>query len=301
MERYAPKLMELAPRDMVSRAIVPGDPRRARHRRQGLRLPRRPPPRPQDDRREAARHHGLRPGLPGHRAATRSPIPIQPTAHYAMGGIPTDMLTPGRRATRRTPSCPGLYAAGEAACVSRPRREPPRARTRSWTCWSSAGGPGARWRATSGAGTCRRSPTDVDGAGPRRARGDPRPRRGRARAQALRRELADVMMDDVGVYRDAAGLERAPRQGRRAARPLRAASSVDDKGTRLQHRPARGARGGLPARLRRDDGRGRARPQGEPRRPQPRGLPGPRRRQLPDPLASRRRARTARSSWPTSR
>ena len=51
------------------------------------------------------------------------PVPIQPTAHYAMGGIPTDLHA---RVTRDAAGTvvPGLYAAGESACVSRPRREP---------------------------------------------------------------------------------------------------------------------------------------------------------------------------------
>ena len=45
------------------------------------------------------------------------PIPIQPTAHYAMGGIPTDKL--GRVvADEKGTIVPGLYAAGECACVS---------------------------------------------------------------------------------------------------------------------------------------------------------------------------------------
>ncbi len=45
------------------------------------------------------------------------PIPIQPTAHYAMGGIPTDKL--GRvMIDEQNTSLPGLYAAGECACVS---------------------------------------------------------------------------------------------------------------------------------------------------------------------------------------
>ena len=51
---------------------LPGGPRRPRDRRQGLRLPRPPAPRPQVHRREAARHHRLRPRLPGHRALYRA-------------------------------------------------------------------------------------------------------------------------------------------------------------------------------------------------------------------------------------
>ncbi len=47
----------------------------------------------------------------------KQPMPVQPTAHYAMGGIPTNIhaevvITPENRAL------PGLYAAGECACVS---------------------------------------------------------------------------------------------------------------------------------------------------------------------------------------
>src|SRR5439155_11641852 len=48
---------------------------------------------------------------------TREPVPIQPTAHYAMGGIPTDLEGRVVVGTGETP-VPGLYAAGECACVS---------------------------------------------------------------------------------------------------------------------------------------------------------------------------------------
>src|SRR4029079_11944980 len=41
---------------------------------------------------------------------------IQPTAHYAMGGIPTDI--DGRVLVSNTDVMPGFYAAGECACVS---------------------------------------------------------------------------------------------------------------------------------------------------------------------------------------
>jgi succinate dehydrogenase / fumarate reductase flavoprotein subunit len=47
----------------------------------------------------------------------KQPIPIQPTAHYAMGGIPTD--NDARVVVDATGArMPGLYAAGEVACVS---------------------------------------------------------------------------------------------------------------------------------------------------------------------------------------
>ena len=45
------------------------------------------------------------------------PVPIQPTAHYAMGGIPTDIDARVVIDPQWTP-LPGFYAAGEVACVS---------------------------------------------------------------------------------------------------------------------------------------------------------------------------------------
>jgi succinate dehydrogenase / fumarate reductase flavoprotein subunit len=45
------------------------------------------------------------------------PVPIQPTAHYAMGGIPTD-LDARVLADEQGTAVDGLYAAGEVACVS---------------------------------------------------------------------------------------------------------------------------------------------------------------------------------------
>jgi succinate dehydrogenase / fumarate reductase flavoprotein subunit len=47
----------------------------------------------------------------------REPMPIQPTAHYAMGGVPTDV--DGRVILDdKNTVLPGFYAAGETACVS---------------------------------------------------------------------------------------------------------------------------------------------------------------------------------------
>ena len=51
---------------------------------------------------------------------TKEPIPVVPTAHYAMGGIPTNLdarvVTPAGDDPETV--APGFYAAGEAACVS---------------------------------------------------------------------------------------------------------------------------------------------------------------------------------------
>lgn len=48
---------------------------------------------------------------------TKEPIPIQPTAHYSMGGIPTDIYGRVIMDENNTPVT-GLYAAGECSCVS---------------------------------------------------------------------------------------------------------------------------------------------------------------------------------------
>ncbi|MGQ9511006.1 MAG: FAD-binding protein, partial [Thermaceae bacterium] len=47
----------------------------------------------------------------------KEPVPVMPTAHYAMGGIPTTLGGEVIKDEKNTP-VPGLYAAGEAACVS---------------------------------------------------------------------------------------------------------------------------------------------------------------------------------------
>ncbi len=117
MDRYAPKLMELAPRDMVSRAIY-------------LELRDGRGAGPQGDYVYLDVHHlgraVIEEKLPDITDFARvylgveplsEPVPIVPTAHYAMGGIPTDLRTRVIRDERNT-VVDGLFAAGEVACVS---------------------------------------------------------------------------------------------------------------------------------------------------------------------------------------
>ena len=117
MERYAPTIKDLAPRDMVSRAIYT-EVREGRGAGPGgdyvyldvshldpevidSKLP---------DITEFARTYlGVEPKREG--------VPIQPTAHYAMGGIPTNVDAEVVVDAGDT-VLPGLYAAGECACVS---------------------------------------------------------------------------------------------------------------------------------------------------------------------------------------
>ncbi|MER7057283.1 MULTISPECIES: succinate dehydrogenase flavoprotein subunit [unclassified Streptomyces] len=116
MEKYAPVMKDLASRDVVSRSIYT-------EIREGrgcgpegdhvyLDLTHLPPEQLDaklPDITEFARTYlGIEPYT--------DPIPIQPTAHYAMGGIPTNVE--GEVLRDNTTVVPGLYAAGEVACVS---------------------------------------------------------------------------------------------------------------------------------------------------------------------------------------
>ena len=116
MERYAPTIKDLAPRDIVARSM-------ANEVREGrgagpnkdyvlldlthlepahidAKLP---------DITEFARTYlGIEPYT--------EPVPVYPTAHYAMGGIPTNIEAEVLR--NSTDVIRGLYAAGEVACVS---------------------------------------------------------------------------------------------------------------------------------------------------------------------------------------
>lgn len=116
MERYAPTLLDLAPRDMVSRAIYQEI--RAGRGVDGkdyvwldlTHLPADVIETKLPDITDFVRTYlGLDP--------VKDLIPIQPTAHYAMGGLPTDVDGRVTVDAQNTP-IPGLYAAGECACVS---------------------------------------------------------------------------------------------------------------------------------------------------------------------------------------
>src|SRR5690606_6533011 len=120
MERYAPSVKDLAPRDMVSRAM-------ATEIREGRGVGAEA-----DHIHLHLEHLGpdvLHARLPGISESakifagvdvTKEPIPVVPTVHYNMGGIPT--LWTGEVVTLKNGDpdsvVPGLMAVGEAACVS---------------------------------------------------------------------------------------------------------------------------------------------------------------------------------------
>jgi len=120
MERYAPSAKDLASRDVVSRAMT-------LEIREGRGVG------PHKDHILLHLEHldpkVLHERLPGISETakifagvdvTREPIPVLPTAHYIMGGIPTnyhgEVINPTRDDPERV--VPGLMAIGEAACVS---------------------------------------------------------------------------------------------------------------------------------------------------------------------------------------
>jgi succinate dehydrogenase / fumarate reductase flavoprotein subunit len=116
MERYAPTIKDLAPRDIVSRCMVQevAEGRGAGPNKDYVYLD--------------CTHLGaevLETKLPDITEFARTylgvdpvvePVPVMPTAHYAMGGIPTNVNAEVLSANNTV--VPGLYAAGECACVS---------------------------------------------------------------------------------------------------------------------------------------------------------------------------------------
>src|SRR5574337_996171 len=89
MERYAPTLKDLAPRDFVSRSM--------------------------DQEIKEGRGCG-----PNKDYITKEPIPVVPTIHYQMGGVPTNFhgQVVVQDADNRSVPVGGLYAVGECSCVS---------------------------------------------------------------------------------------------------------------------------------------------------------------------------------------
>ncbi|MCL6568693.1 MAG: FAD-binding protein, partial [Meiothermus silvanus] len=117
MERYAPTIKDLAPRDMVARAMYLEvregrgvGPRKDHVLLDLTHLPPETIHKKLPDISEFAQIYlGVDP--------TKEPVPVMPTAHYAMGGIPTTLWGEVIADDRNT-IIPGLYAAGEVACVS---------------------------------------------------------------------------------------------------------------------------------------------------------------------------------------
>jgi len=226
MERYAPHVKDLASRDVVSRAIYL-EIREGRgiggQRYMHLDA------RPETINKYAALDGRTRPdGTPSRVTAQEilskipdvhdfaktylgvdpltQPIPIQPTAHYAMGGIPTDQF--GRVIVDSQKNVlPGLYAAGEVACVSVHGAN--RLGTNSLVdlivFGKHAGQDAAQYASQV-------TFTTLPGDAPDFAQASLealRKGKGGERAAQIGKEMKAIMFDDVGVFRTAQGLKTA--------------------------------------------------------------------------------------------
>jgi succinate dehydrogenase / fumarate reductase, flavoprotein subunit len=205
MERYAPTIKDLAPRDMVSRAMYlevregRGCGPDADYIHLDLthidahiieeRLP---------DITEFARIYlGVDP--------VKELVPIQPTAHYAMGGIPTTIDTNVIRDGENT-VVPGLYAAGECACASLHGAN--RLGTNSLgdliVFGRRAGMFAAEYASSAAFGSVPKDAQDESRSMLERLLNGS----GKERVSHIRRDLQDTMMDNASVFRTEETLSR---------------------------------------------------------------------------------------------
>jgi succinate dehydrogenase / fumarate reductase flavoprotein subunit len=161
---------------------------------------------------------------------TRQPMPIQPTAHYAMGGIPTDVWARVVVDEENT-VLPGFYAAGEVACVSVHGAN--RLGTNSLldilVFGKRAGLDLVRF--------CRENdflplPREADAVARDQLEALYGRENGGERAADIRLEMQDTMMAEVGVFREEAGIKRAIDTLRELQERFKRVT-VDDKGKRF--------------------------------------------------------------------
>ena len=226
MERYAPTLKDLAPRDMTSRAIY-------QEIREGrgidgknyvhldlTHLGKEVLDKKLPDITEFVRTYlGLEP--------LKELVPIQPTAHYVMGGIPTDVEARVVADEKNTP-LPGFYAAGEVACVSVHGAN--RLGTNSLVDILVFGRRGGRHAAKFiKENDWTQLPPKADE--PARALlSELKNSRGKERPADIRDALQDEMMDKASVFREAKGLT-AMREKLRELRARYRQAKVEDQST----------------------------------------------------------------------
>jgi succinate dehydrogenase / fumarate reductase, flavoprotein subunit len=222
MEKYAPNKMELASRDVVSRANQTeiNEGRGVGPDGSGIALDITVVPKKRilEALREIVNIGKDFAGVD----ITREPILIRPGQHYIMGGVKTDVHG-------QVPDVPGLYAAGEVACVSVHGGNRLGANSLLDTLiFGRRSGEHAAARAKGMA------MPQVDGAQLKRdvARIDAliaRPREGR-RVSEIKDELGTTMNRYVAVFRDEAGLAQAHETVRRLKEEAKTAY-IDDRGT----------------------------------------------------------------------
>jgi succinate dehydrogenase / fumarate reductase, flavoprotein subunit len=226
MERYAPNKMELASRDVVSRAeqteILEGRGVGANKDGIYLDITKVPRKRTLEALREIVNIGKDFAGVD----ITREPITIRPGQHYIMGGVKTDV-------NGATP-IEGLYAAGEVACVSVHGGNRLGANSLLDTLvFGRRAGEHAAARAhgmpmpTVANSQLRDDAAVIEAILARTRDSGPSPPR---RVSEIKRELGETMNQQVAVYRDAEGLEQALGVVKRLQEEAERAY-VDDRGT----------------------------------------------------------------------
>ncbi len=159
----------------------------------------------------------------------KEPMPVQPTAHYAMGGIPTNMHAEVLADAKGT-LVPGLFAAGEVACVSVHGAN--RLGTNSLLDIVVFGKEAGK-RAAEYAKGAQFKPLDEDPTAFTREQLDRLlSGSGGERIVHISEEMKLKMMDDVGVFRTAEGMKSAEEK-MRELRQRFARISVDDHGRKF--------------------------------------------------------------------
>jgi succinate dehydrogenase / fumarate reductase, flavoprotein subunit len=242
MEKYAPKIKDLASRDVVSRAIYLE--LRAGNGINGKRyvhLDLRPSTvnRYLAEAGETRRidDHFIESKLAETLDQSRTyagidplhePMPIQPTAHYAMGGIPTDNDARVIRDARNT-VVPGLYAAGECACVSVHGAN--RLGTNSLVDLVVFGRRAGQHALLYAKGADF-APLPADAGREAEAMIDKlRKANGKTRVDVIRKRMQKVMQDYVGVFREESGMQKAVDQLKELQHIYATDLKTDDRGT----------------------------------------------------------------------
>lgn len=158
------------------------------------------------------------------------PMPVSPTAHYAMGGIPTTINAEVIRDGKET-VIPGLYAAGEVACVSVHGAN--RLGTNSLTDLIVFG----RKAGNQMAAYCKQAdfvPLPSDPSSGIKAELDRiRNSNGKTKTYTLRKRMREIMMSNVGVFREEAIMQEALDTVRELKEAFQNDLLIDDRGHRF--------------------------------------------------------------------
>jgi succinate dehydrogenase / fumarate reductase flavoprotein subunit len=230
MEKYAPKLMELAPRDLTSRSIqteinegrgingenyVHLDLRHLGEAKITERLP--------EIRSFCSKIIGI--------DVTKEPIPIEPTAHYSMGGIPVT-IDGEVFADGKSKKVEGFYAAGECSCVSvhGANRLGTNSLLEAVVFGRRAGKAIVQFLTKNGLDKAD-LPEDMVNSALNRIE-KIKSNTGKEKAAILRKELQIIMMSNVGVFRDEKKLTTALEKVEELEQRLEQVE-IDDKGKKF--------------------------------------------------------------------